>query len=214
MVLDDDGAMASEHRVAAAYDTVAADYEERFCDELDGKARDRELLDGLAARASGIVLDVGSGPGHIGARLRAGGRRVIALDMSRAMAKVAARRLDGAVVADMVHLPVATASISDIVAYYSVIHLPRERLRHVLHEFARVLVPGGHALVSAHEGTEDVTATEFLGHEVDLSATFVMLDELVAAAVDVNLTVITAERRAPYAGEGSTNRLYLELAKP
>ncbi len=41
-----------------------------------------------------------------------------------------------------------------------------------------------------------------------------MLDELVAAAVDVNLTAITAERRAPYANKGSTNRLYLELAKP
>lgn len=72
-------------------------------------------------------------------------------------------------------------------------------------------MPGGRALLSAHEGTEDVAVTEFLGHEVDLSATFFTLDELVDVAVDAGLTVVTAERRAPYANEGTTSRLYLEL---
>ncbi|MBA2282523.1 MAG: class I SAM-dependent methyltransferase [Acidimicrobiia bacterium] len=203
--------MASQHRAAAAYDTVAAEYDLRFCDELDGKPRDRELLDGLAARASGVVLDVGSGPGHIGARIRASGRPVVAVDVSLAMADAAARRVDAALVADTVHIPVRAATISDIVAFYSIIHLPRLRLGDALREFARVLVPGGHVLLSAHEGTEDVAVTEFLGHQVDLSATFFTLDELVAAAVDAGLTVTLAERRAPYATEGSTNRLYVEL---
>jgi ubiquinone/menaquinone biosynthesis C-methylase UbiE len=203
--------MASEHRAAAAYDIVAADYEERFCNELEAKARDRELLDGLAARASGVVLDIGSGPGHIGEHLRARGRPVVALDVSYAMADAATRRLDAAVVGDMVHIPVGTATISDIVALYSIIHLPRPRIGDALREFARVLVPGGHALLSAHEGTEHIAVTEFLGHKVDLSATFFTLDELVDVAVDAGLTVVTAERRPPYANEGSTTRLYLEL---
>ena len=208
---DHNGAMASERRAAAAYDIVAADYEERFCDELEGKARDRELLDGLAARASGVVLDVGSGPGHIGAHMRARGRPVVAVDVSRAMADAAARRLDAAVVGDMLHIPVGTATISDIIAFYSIIHLPRPRLGDALREFARVLLPGGHALLSAHEGSEHVAVTEFLGREVDLSATFFTLDELVDAVVETGLTVVTAESRSPYANEGSTRRLYLEL---
>jgi len=205
--------MATDRRAAAAYDTVAADYEARFSDELDAKPRDRQFLDGLATRASGLVLDVGSGPGHVGARIRAAGRPVLAVDLSRAMAAAAARRLDGAVVADMVHLPVTTASVTDIVAFYSVIHLPRRRLRHVLREFARVLTPGGHVLLSAHEGTDDITVTEFLDHQVDLSATFFTLDELAVAVGDADLEVISAECRDPYENEGTTNRLYVQAAK-
>jgi SAM-dependent methyltransferase len=203
--------MRPDRRTALAYDTVAADYEERFREELAGKPRDRELLDGLTARGDGVVLDVGSGPGHIGAHIRRFGRPVVAVDLSPAMASAAASHLDAAVVADMAHLPVGNATVSDIIAFYSVIHLPRSQLAGVLGEFARVLEPGGHALLSAHEGTEDVTVHEFLGHEVDLSATLFTLDELVGAAVDAGLAVISADRRAPYAAEGSTSRLYLEL---
>lgn len=205
--------MSSPRRAAAAYDIVASDYDERFRDELDGKARDRELLDRLAAGASGIVLDVGSGPGHIGARVKASGRCVVGIDVSAVMSRAAAGRLDGALVGDMTHLPVATASISGIVAFYSVIHLPRDLLGDTLSEFARVLEPGGHLLLSAHEGTEDVTVTEFLGHQVDLSATFFSLEEIVGAAVDAGLTPVSTERRPPYSHEGSTTRLYVELEK-
>ncbi|MDP1821069.1 MAG: class I SAM-dependent methyltransferase [Acidimicrobiales bacterium] len=205
--------MAWDRRTARTYDTVAADYDEQFRDELDSKPRDCELLDGLAVRASGVVLDIGSGPGHIGARIRAHGRPVLAVDVSLAMAAAAARRLDAAVVAEMAHLPVGAEAISDIVAFYSIVHLPRPRLADALREFARVLEPGGHALLSAHEGTEDVTVVEFLGHQVDLSATFFSLDELVAAALGAGFTVASAERRAPYGNEGPNNRLYLELEK-
>lgn len=205
--------MPPARQAAAAYDIVAAGYEERFCDELQAKARDRELLDHLAARASGVVLDVGSGPGHIGAHIRSRHRPVVAIDVSHAMAAAAAHRLDAGAVGDMVHLPVGTATISDIVAFYSIIHLPRASLVVALREFARVLVPGGHALLSAHEGTGQVAITEFLDHEVDLSATFFTLDELVAAAVDAGLTVVSRERRPPYGMEGSTTRLYVELEK-
>lgn len=203
--------MASIRRTAQAYNAVATDYDERFRDELDTKPRDRELVDTLALRGSGLVLDVGSGPGHIGARIRTFGRPVVALDLSHAMATLAATRLDAAAVADMTHLPVRTAAVADLVAFYSIIHLPRSTLAAVLGEFARVLEPHGHALLSAHEGTDDVTVDEFLGHRVELAATFLTLDELIDAAHDANLTVIAAERRAPYPNEGPTHRLYVEL---
>lgn len=205
--------MPSDHRAAAAYDAVAEEYEKRFHDELQTKPRDCQLLDELAARSTGVVLDVGSGPGHVGARMRDAGRPVVAVDLSRAMAQAASRRLDGALVADMIQLPVASASIADIVAFYSVIHLPRTHLRDALREFARVLVPGGDALLSAHEGAGDVQVTEFLGHDVDLHATFFTLDELIDAAVAADLAVVSAERRPPYPNEGSTTRLYVELTK-
>ncbi len=131
--------MGNKHGVSSAYDLVAPDYERRFADELRSKPRDRELLDELAARSSGLVLDIGSGPGHIGARIRSAGRPVVALDLSAAMAAAARRRVGSAAVADMVNLPIATASVADIVAFYSVIHLSRFQLHEALVEFSRGL---------------------------------------------------------------------------
>ena len=209
----DNWEMGNEHLAAAAYDIVAADYESRFVDELRTKPRDCELLDELAARATGPVLDIGSGPGHIGARVRSAGRHVVAVDLSGAMAAAARRRVDSAVVADMIHLPIATASVTDIVAFYSVIHLSRTQLHHALVEFSRVLVPEGTVLLSAHEGAGDVAVTEFLGHDVHLSATFFTLDELTGAVTDAHLELLSAERREPYENEGATNRLYIRAAK-
>jgi ubiquinone/menaquinone biosynthesis C-methylase UbiE len=145
--------------------------------------------------------------------MRKAGRPVFAVDLSPAMAALAARHLDGAVVADMVQLPFAPGSISDIVAFYSLIHLPRARITDALREFARVLGSDGHALISAHEGTTDVAVSEFLGHEVDLHASFFTLTELTQAAASADLAPVLAERRPPYPNEGSTTRIYLELAK-
>ena len=162
----DNWEMGDEHLAAAAYGVVAADYESRFVDELRTKPRDCELLDELAARATGPVLDIGSGPGHIGARVRSAGRHVVAFDLSGAMAAAARRRVGSAVIADMIHLPIATASVADIVAFNSVIHLSRTQLHHAMVEFSRVLIPEGTVLLSAHEGDSDVAVTEFLGHDV------------------------------------------------
>lgn len=106
-------------RTAAAYEIVAASYEAKFVSELDDKPRDRELLDNLASRGAGAVLDVGCGPGQIGAYLAHHGRTVFGVDLSEAMSRLASSRLSGAVVADMRALPLRTGSMSDIVAFYS-----------------------------------------------------------------------------------------------
>ncbi len=198
-----------------AYDAVAATYEDRFLDELDAKPRDRELLDELRASAiPGPILDVGCGPGQVGAHLRAGGCAVVGLDLSLPMARLAARRLDGAAVADLRALPIADGSLRAVVAFYSVIHLPRPALGAAFDAFARALRPGGRVLVSAHEGQEEASTDEFLGKPVSLRATLLELDELVAAAEGAGLAVSSAERRPPYANEGATTRLYVLAERP
>lgn len=202
------------HSAAAAYDTVAAAYERQFTDELAAKPRDRELLDEVAARSTGVVLDLGCGPGQIGAHIARSGRPVIGIDLSRVMAGRAARRLTAAVTADVLALPLPDASVSDAVAFYSLIHLPRSSLRAALREVARVLEPGGCLLLSAHEGEGEAHVTDFLGHRVDLAATFFSLDELTDTAALAGFTIVSAERRAPYEHEGSTTRLYVVAERP
>jgi SAM-dependent methyltransferase len=197
-----------------SYDVVADVYAATFDDELDGKPRDRELLTEFSADVADPVVDLGCGPGQIGAVPLAAGRHVIGLDRSEGMARLAGRRLDGALVADMRALPFADASIGGVVAFYSVIHVERHELAAVLREVARVLRTGGSVLLSAHEGEGRIEVDELLGQPVPFVATLFMLDELVAAAEGADLEVTTAERRDPYESEHPTGRLYLAARRP
>ena len=198
--------------IGRSYDAVAAAYEDRFLDELDGKPRDRELLTafGSALPEDGVVLDVGCGPGQIGTFVgRASGRTVVGVDLSAAMARRAAGRLAGGLAGDVLGLPIASGSVAGIVAFYSLIHLPRHELVAGVRELARALRPGGQLLASFHEGEGEAHLDEFLGEAVRVSATFFTLAEVVAACQAAGLRVDVTERRPPYASESATTRLYV-----
>lgn len=168
-------------RLAPSYDAVASAYEQRFVDELDGKPRDRELLAAFveALPSRGPVLDVGCGPGQIGAFVGSRcDRPVLGVDVSAAMAKAATTRLDGGVVGDVLRLPFASGHVAGVVAFSSLIHLRRGELTAAATEIARVLRPGGQALASFHEGEGEIRVEEFLGEAVPFVATLFALDEL------------------------------------
>jgi SAM-dependent methyltransferase len=193
----------------SSYDAVADKYESRFVGELHDKARDRELLEAFSRSVSDPVVDIGCGPGQIGAFVSERGRRVVGLDMRPEMAKLANGRLDGALVADMRSLPLASGHIGGILAFYSLIHRRRAELTTALAEFRRVLRPGGQVLFSAHEGDVEVERDEYLEEPVPFGATLFELDELVAASGVAGFDVTLAERRAPYPSESGTVRLYV-----
>lgn len=201
-------------RVRSTYDWVADTYERRFLDELDGKPRDRELLGHFAASVRDPVVDIGTGPGQIGAFVRVRGRHVTGLDFSTEMTGLARARLDAAVAADMRRLPFADERVGGLLAFYSVIHLPRPDIGAALEEFHRVLRPGGRLLLSAHEGDGEIERDDFLDEKVPIVATLFDLDELVSATTAAGLDVALAERRPPYENEGSTVRLYVEAIRP
>ena len=196
--------------IRRSYDIVAGRYEAKFLGELVHKPKDRELLTAFAAAVDDPVLEVGCGPGQIGLFVRDCGRRVIGLDLSPEMARLASGRLDAAAAADMRRLPIARRRVGGVVAFYSLIHLPRADVTVALAEFARILRPGGRVLFSVHEGEGEVTADEFLDVKVPFVASLFQLDELVAATEAAGLTVVTTTRRAPVPEEAQTHRLYVE----
>lgn len=204
-------------RLRRSYDTVAERYEAVFADELAGKPADRARLAAFAAAVgptAGPVLDLGCGPGQVGAAVAAAGPVVRGVDLSPGMARLAAARLGGAAAGDLRALPVRSGAAAGVVAYYSLIHLRREEQAAGWAEIARVLRPGGRALVTAHEGEGTVEADDFLGAGVPFVATLLALDELVAAATGAGLEVVDADRRDPYPDEHPTVRLAVEAVRP
>jgi demethylmenaquinone methyltransferase / 2-methoxy-6-polyprenyl-1,4-benzoquinol methylase len=98
-----------------------------------------------------VFADLACGTGDLAFALAAHGRRVVGLDVSRAMLGRAARRAqasnDGApcfAAGDLIALPVADASVDIITIGYGLRNA--SRLDAALDEVARVLRPGGHVV--------------------------------------------------------------------
>lgn len=106
-----------------------------------------------------LAVDVGCGNGRHAELLAERADRVVAVDASRGMCRVARKRLaDGVHLAraDGVHLPFPDDT-TDIALSIATLHHLRPRLRRVaaLDELARILAPGGLALVSVWSVTHD-----------------------------------------------------------
>jgi SAM-dependent methyltransferase len=198
--------------IAASYDRVADEYARVFGDELDRKPADRELLTAFAERNAGrgLVADIGCGPAQIGRYLAARGVTIVGVDLSFAMVAEARRGNPSmpATAADMRALPVRDAGWAGAVAFYSLIHLPREQIHLALTEFRRAVSPGGPLLVALHAGTGEVSTQQMVGRPVELRATFFQLDEIIAAFTSAGFAVEQAIERAPYEDE-RTSRLYV-----
>ncbi len=206
----DDFADPSE--IAGSYDLVATEYLAAFGDELSGKPEDRRLL-GLVGGRGGLVADVGSGPGHVSAFLRSHGAATVAVDASTGMAALAGRDGHPALAADMRQLPFAPASLDSVVAFYSLIHLPRGDVPTAIAELARCLRRDGLLLVAVHAGQGITRGTEFLGREVRLTATLFGLAEMVAMVVGAGFEIVESFQRPPY-GQERTERIYVLAHMP
>jgi SAM-dependent methyltransferase len=104
-----------------------------------------EILDPLPA---GVVLDAACGTGRYAAHLAAGGHRVLGVDSSAEMLQRARVRVpDGAFLrGDLHRLPVADDALDAVVCALALVHVAS--LVPVIAEFARVLRPGGHLVIS------------------------------------------------------------------
>jgi SAM-dependent methyltransferase len=158
----------------ASYDAVAAEYAERLRDELAAKPLDRAMLAGFAelvrAAGPGPVADIGCGAGRVTAHLNDLGLPAFGIDLSPQMVAVARESYPGLrfEVGSMLALDLPDGALSGVLAWYSAIHVPDERLPEAFAEFCRVLAPGGLALLAFQVGDEPRHVAQALGHEISL----------------------------------------------
>ena len=202
-----------------SYDRVAKHYVDQIFNELEHKPFDRALLDRLAesVRGSGPICDLGCGPGQVAQYLFGKGVDVFGIDLSSAMVEQALQLSPGIDFrqGDMMSLEDEADSWGGIAAFYSIIHIAREKMVDTLRELKRVLRPGGVMLLAFHVGQETIHRDEWWGEEVSIDFLMFGADEvggyLNAAGFEVEETI----ERDPYPEiEYPSRRAYIFARKP
>lgn len=131
-----------------------------------------KLLSRMQAPSNADVLELGCGAGVPGTQLLSSRcRKVIANDISRAQIELAKSRVGGINVdfsqEDMTKLEFGPASFDAVVAFYSIIHLPREEQAILFQKIYSWLRPGGYLLCNlAVNDNPGTTAKDWLGSQM------------------------------------------------
>jgi SAM-dependent methyltransferase len=206
-------------RVRATYDEVASEYAARISDELEGKPLDRALLDVFAKHVGSgpRVCDAGCGPGHVARYLHDRGVNVYGVDLSPNMVAEASRRHPGIElrVGSLAEPLDAPDSLAGIVAFYSLIHLPREQVTPVLAEMWTALRPGGLVFLAFHMGNKVLHLEEWWGHAVVIDFIFFEIEEMKTYLKQAGYELEWVIERAPYAEvEHPSRRAYILARRP
>ena len=142
--------MSHSHHVHM--DTVAGCYDSSIPSHVQQHYLDKRsaLIRSLLAR--GVVVDVGCGTGTLAGLLRAGGLTVVGVDESLGMLQQAQRARPGPYLCgDSIQLPLAANSVDGVFCVATLHHVrDPEQVKRTLAEMARIVKPGGWALVWDH----------------------------------------------------------------
>jgi len=213
----------SQHsqNVQTGYDKVAAEYAQQFITELDNKLLDRQLLKRFAQSmqdATGPICDIGCGPGETTRYLRDQGvENIFGMDLSAGMV-AQARQFNPDIEfhqGTMTALEADDDSWPGIVAFYSIIHIPREHVVAVLREFKRVLKPGGLLFFTFHIGQNTIFVDNWWDKEVAINFFFFETDEMKGYLESAGFEIEDLITRYPYKDvEHQSRRAYVFARKP
>ncbi|GAP96673.1 class I SAM-dependent methyltransferase [Leptolyngbya sp. NIES-2104] len=210
----------SQTELQTSYDRVAAEYAKQFYDELDRKPFDCKMLDWFIEKVNGVgtICDLGCGSGHIANYLQHRGLEVCGIDLSSGMLEQA-QQLNPNITfqqGDMLSLnDVADSFFGGIVAFYSIIHIPRSLVADALQEMKRVLHSKGVLLLTFHIGQQTNHLEEWLGESVFLDFHFFETAEMKDYLRTAGFELEEAIGRDPYPDiEVQTRRAYLFAKKP
>ncbi|NIJ12109.1 SAM-dependent methyltransferase [Saccharomonospora amisosensis] len=187
----------------ASYDTMAEDYAEWARPELAARPLDRAMLGGFAelvhAAGSGPVADIGCGSGRITGHLAELGLPAFGIDLSPGMVAVARRSYPRLWfgVGSLTALGLADGKLGGVVAWYSIIHVPRELLPDVIADLHRVLAPGGYLQLAFQVGDGLLHLDNALQHRISLDFHRLRMDDVVALLTRAGFGVRATMLREP-----------------
>jgi len=204
----------------SSYDRIAEEYAARIAGELEHKPLDRMLLDEFAQRVKGAgrVCELGCGPGHVARYLHDRGVDICGIDLSPGMLEQA-RKLNPAIEfrqGNMLALDVEDGTWAAIVAFYSIVHIPRADILPAFREMFRALKPGGLLFVAFHIGIEVLREENLWGHPVSLDIVFYARKEVERYLGLAGFAIEDSLERDPYAPEVEyqSRRAYIRASKP
>jgi SAM-dependent methyltransferase len=160
-----------------SYDVDAVGYAEKVRGLLEGSPHLRASLALFAElvrdAGDGPVVDIGCGPGYVTGHLHELGVDAFGIDLSSEMVAIARRDHPGLrfEVGTMTDLDLPDASVSGVLAFWSVIHVPDQAVPGVFAQFHRVLRPGCPVLVGFHVGDETRHSSEgYSGRAIDVDS--------------------------------------------
>ena len=188
--------------VGKNYDAIAAEYVRNIYDELKDKPLDRALLDRFASavRETGLVCDIGTGPGHVARYLQERGVQVCGIDLSTEMI-TQARRLNPGIEfqqGDMFALDLPNETFAGMTAFYALVNIPREKLIRALRELHRVLKPDGLLLLAFHLGDDEPASRRNVGHQCLTRFLFFPRDEMIDWLRAAGFEIREVIERDPY----------------
>lgn len=189
----------------ASYDRIAEEYATRIYGELDHKPLDRMLLDNFAARVrgTGLVCELGCGPGHVARYLHDRGVDIFGLDLSPGMIEQARRLNPGLEFrqGNMLSLDAEDGSWAAIVAFYSIVHIPKADIPQAFCEMSRVLKSGGLLFLAFHLGDEILREEELWGQKVSLDLVLFWRKEVERYLTNAAFSIEDSLERDPYPPE-------------
>lgn len=182
----------TDSQVQQAYAARASEYTTILGAIDDMHEPDRNRIEHWAQQIGGRIIDAGCGPGHWTDFLHKRGADISGIDLVPAFIESARLRFPDVPfqVSSLRAFDEADGSLSGLLAWYSLIHLPPADLPPVLCEFARVLSPQGHLLVGFFDGEP----AEPLDHAV-APAYHWSVDQMSSLLHDAGFEVIDTETR-------------------
>lgn len=178
---------SSIDKVREMYDATAESYADMMDNEI-GLPVYTEVLGRLRAaivNTPGTLVDTACGSGHMLSMYHEHfepRRPLVGVDLSPAMVAITRKRLgSGArvIVGDMRDLPdIESCSAAAVLNFFSIHHLDVEGVQESMHEWSRIMVPGGQLSIAAWEGnglidygdTANITAFRYTSSELSSMA--------------------------------------------